>query len=55
MRGDQKASKTGAAGVLDLIPAAFLLELRCYAVRMASDLSPEIAAWAAARRAMGTR
>ena len=36
-------------------PAAFLAESGCnYAVRIASE-SPEIAAWAAARRAIGTR
>jgi hypothetical protein len=32
-----------------------LPHLRIYAVRMASDLSPEIAACAAAKRAIGTR
>jgi hypothetical protein len=30
-------------------------EKQCYAVRIISALSPEMAAWAAARRAIGTR
>ena len=34
---------------------AFPTQPRCYAVRMVSDLSPEIAACAAASRAIGTR
>ena len=36
-------------------PAPLLLNCRNYAVRMVSDLSPEMAACAAASRAMGTR
>jgi len=44
-----------AGGSHDWLPHFFATQQCCYAVRMVSDLSPEMAACAAASRAIGTR